>query len=508
MIGPRWPYGAEVSEWFDAPRPALADLLAGVSVALVLIPQSLAYAQIAEMPVVTGLFASALPLIAFSLFASSPYLQTGPVALTSLLTVAALQGAGFYADNPDYVRLGALLALTVGGFRLLLGLLRLGWVAYLISEPVRQGFTSAAAIIIISSQLPKALGTSLAAPEGPTLGQALWSLTHPGSWSSGALLMSAVTLVVMLGGRRLHSLFPGVALAVLIGLGYSQFVGDSVLTIGDTNPIPEGLPSLSVDLPWSSVGSLAIGGLIIALVGFAEPASIARLFANEDKSTWNANRELAASGIANLTAAVSGAFPVGGSFSRSSVNRLAGAKTRWSGGITGVVVLAFLSFASVLDGLPQAVLGTIVVAAVLGLVKPVAMVRLWRGSKAEASLAWITFFATLALTPSIQWAVLLGVGLTALAHFARPLTLRTTQDATTTTVTPVGLLWLGSYRSFERQLRAVIEAQPHDVMINFGADHALDPTGEALVERLATEAQSDGQTVGIAASGEAPTSSE
>ncbi len=499
MNGRHRPYGATVSEWFDAPRPSVADVVAGMSVALVLIPQSLAYAQIAEMPVVTGLFASALPLITFSLFASSPYLQTGPVALTSLLTLAALQGAGFASDNPDYVRLGALLALIVGGFRLMLGVLRLGWVAYLISEPVRQGFTSAAAIIIISSQLPKALGASLDAPDGSTLGRAAWSIVHPGSWTGGALLLSLITLVVMLGGRRLHSLFPGVALVVVIGLSYSAFVSDSILTVGDTNPIPEGLPSLSLDLPWSGFGALAIGGMIIALVGFAEPASIARQFSNEDKTIWNANRELAASGLANITSAVSGAFPVGGSFSRSSVNRMAGARTRWSGGITGVVVLGFLSFASVLDGLPQAVLGAIVVGAVLALVKPRALFGLWRESRTEAILAWVTFAATLALTPAVQWAVMLGVALTAAVHFARPLKLEATAEAGRTTIRPLGMLWLGSYRSFEQQLSAAAEDHPTgELVIDFGDNPDLDPTVEKMIDRLAADLDGQGRKLSVA----------
>ncbi len=492
-----------MKSWIDAPTPTVADVIAGVSVALVLIPQSLAYAQIAEMPVVTGLFASALPLIAFSIFASSPYLQTGPVALTSLLTLAALQGAGFASDNPDYVRLGALLALIVGICRLLLGLFRLGWVAYLISEPVRKGFTSAAAIIIISSQLPKALGTSTEVPDGSTLGKALWSLTHPGDWAPGALLLSAITLTVMLGGRRLHRLFPGVAIAVLLGLLYSSFVSDSVLTVGDTNPIPEGLPSLSLDLPWSNFGALAVGGLIIALIGFAEPASIARQFAQEDKATWDANRELASSGIANVTAALSGTFPVGGSFSRSSVNRMAGAKTRWSGGVTGVVVLAFLSFASVLDGLPQAVLGAIVVGAVLGLVKPTMLVGLWRQSKVEALLAWTTFAATLALTPSVQWAVLLGVALTAVVHFLRPLKLKTADQPAghgePITVTTDGLLWLGSYGSFEQQLRATADDNPEaSIVVDLGPDPSLDPTIETAIERLTTDLGGSGRSLSVA----------
>ncbi len=490
------------SPWFDAPRPSVADVIAGISVALVLIPQSLAYAQIAEMPVVTGLFASALPLIAFSLFASSPYLQTGPVALTSLLTLAALQGAGIASDNPDYVKLGALLALIVGGFRLLLGVFRLGWVAYLISEPVRMGFTSAAAIIIISSQLPKALGTSDEVPAGSTLGKALWSATNPRQWAVGALFLSAVTLVVMLGGRRLHRLFPGVALAVVIGLVYSSLAGPFAeggpLTVGDTNPIPEGLPNLSLDLPWADIGGLAVGGLIIALIGFAEPASIARLFAQEERTVWNANRELAASGVANVTAALSGTFPVGGSFSRSSVNRMAGARTRWSGGVTGVVVLCFLSFASVLDGLPQAVLGAIVVGAVLGLVKPMRLIGLWRTSRTEALLAWVTFCATLAFAPAVQWAVLVGVALTVGVHLLRPLTVDAAADGGTVRLSPNGLLWLGSYRSFERQLREAAEAHTNgDVVIDLGPEPSLDPTVEEAIGRLAEDLRAAGRELSV-----------
>ncbi len=469
----------------DAPRPTFADLIAGMSVALILIPQSLAYAQIAEMPVVTGLFASALPLIAFSLFASSPYLQTGPVALTSLLTLAALQGAGFESTDTNYVALGALLAMIVGLCRLVLGLARLGWLAYLISEPVRMGFTSGAAIIIISSQLPKALGTSTDAPDGSTISRAFWSAGHPESWGAGAITLTGLTLIIMLGGRRLHRLFPGVALAVIVGLMYGRF-DDGVLLVSDPNPIPEGLPTLSLDLPWGSVGALAVGGLVIALVGFAEPASIAREFAKQDRSTWDANRELAASGLANMTSAVSGAFPVGGSFSRSSVNRMAGATTRWSGGITGIVVLAFLSFASVLDDLPQAVLGAIVIGAVIGLVKPLALIAVWQGSKLEAALTWVTFAATLALAPAVQWAVMLGVAMSGIAHLVRPLSLRVEPGTGVdqTIITPDGLLWLASYGSFERQLSAAVAEAEANIVVDFGPDPDIDQTAEEILERV------------------------
>ncbi len=480
------------------PQPRLADVLAGVSVALLLIPQSLAYAQIAGMPPVTGLFASALPLIACAPFVSSPYLQTGPVALTSLLTLAALQGAGLAIDDPDYVTMAALLAVMVGGFRLVLGLLRAGWVAYLIVQPVLLGFTSAAAVLILSSQLPKALGNSQAVPGSSTLGDALWSVSHPGSWHPAAIGLSIITLIVMLGGRRVHRLFPGVALAVVVGLAYSAMVADPGLVVGEPSGVPQGFPAISLDLPWGSVGTLIIGALIIALVGFAEPASIARIFADEDKTFWDANKELVSQGVANIVSGLSGAFPVGGSFSRSSVNRLAGAQTKWSGGITGLVVLAFLPFAGVLDPLPQAILGAIVVGAVLGLLKLPALVGLYRTSLVDAVLAWLTWGATLWLAPDIHWAVILGLVATIIVQLIRPV--QVTGDSDRLAVT--GLLWLGSHRRFERRMGEAIAERPGCHLIVDVGSSTIDPPLNDVLERLDTLAASGGGSLATAEAAE------
>jgi len=166
-------------------RPVPADLLAGLSVAMVLVPQSMAYAELAGLPSHLGLFASALPPILAAFFASSPYLQTGPVALTSLLTFGALAGLA-EVGTPDYVAMAALLALLVGVSRLLLGVFRLGVVTYLMRDPVVTGFTSAAAILILASQLPKALGA--AAPTGGVLWRAGWSLGHVGQWEVASVV--------------------------------------------------------------------------------------------------------------------------------------------------------------------------------------------------------------------------------------------------------------------------------------------------------------------------------
>ena len=385
-------------------RPVPADLLAGLSVAMVLIPQSMAYAELAGLPSHIGLFASALPPILAALFASSPYLQTGPVALTSLLTFGALASL---ADpgSADYVALAALLALMVGVTRLLLGLFRLGVVTYLMRDPVVTGFTSAAAILILASQLPKALGT--ATPPGGVLWRAGWSLGHPGGWETASLVITATTVLLVLAGRKVvHRMFPGALIAVGGGISVSRLTDYAGPMVGD---VPTALPTLSLDLPWGSTGSLLVGGILIALVGFAEPASIARMFADEDGQRWSANREFVSQGVANLAAAVSGSFPVGGSFSRSSLNRLAGARTRWSGLVTGITVLVFLPFADVLAPLPRATLGGVVIAAVVGLVRPRRLLGMARISPADAVVAWVTFFATLALSPRVEQGVLVGI---------------------------------------------------------------------------------------------------
>ncbi len=413
--------GSEAKEYNPvATRISGADVIAGISVALVIIPQSLAYAQLAGLPASAGLFAAALPLLVFALFASSPFLQTGPVALTSLLTFAALTGGGLEPGTEQYVAGAMLLALMVAVLRFGLGLSRLGKIADLISKPVLQGFTNAAAIIILASQLPKAIGADGVIPEDlSTLRSAFWAITHPSAYNPAALGVAGVTLFFMFGGRKLHKLFPGVLLAAVLFLVISASGFYDGTIIGDPNPLPEGLPGLSFDFDFGLLSSLITGALIVALVGFAEPTAIAKTFAEEHNQRWSVNRELMASGAANFVAAISGALPVGGSFSRSALNKLAGAQSRWSGMVTGLVVLAFLPFASILNELPQAVLGAVVVGAAIKLVKPNQFKDQFAASKIEGAIMVITFVATLAFAPQIHWALLIGVAATYVARLVK-----------------------------------------------------------------------------------------
>ncbi|MEE2900396.1 MAG: SulP family inorganic anion transporter, partial [Gemmatimonadota bacterium] len=333
------------------------DVVAGLSVALVLIPQSIAYAELAGLPSHRGLYAAAVAPIAAAFFASSPYLQTGPVALTALLTLGALVPMA-EVGSAEYVGLAALLALVVGVVRILVGLSKSGWLSYLLSRPMLSGFTSAAAVLIVSSQLPGALGS--AAPEGGVLARAAWSLMHPASWEATAVGLTTVTVALVLGARWLNRRIPGVLLATVVGFVFSIAAGYTGSTVGD---IPVGMPAFTLELPWSRLPALLVPGVVIALVGFAEAASISRIFASEDRERWDPDREFRASGAANVAAGLAGGFPVGGSFSRSTLNRLSNATSRWSGLVTGLGVLVFLPFAGVLAPLPTAVLAGIVIAA-------------------------------------------------------------------------------------------------------------------------------------------------
>jgi len=470
-------------------------VIAGLSVATVLIPQSLAFAELAGLPAYYGLYAAMLPPLVAAFFASSPNLQTGPTAMTSLLTFGALAVLAEPAGAP-YVKLAALLALVVGLIRVVFGLLRAGWVAYMMSQPVLIGFSSAAAILIVSSQLPTAVGVQ---PEGTQLvGKAWWAISHMSQWEPAAAGLSVITMVLVLGGRRIHPLFPGVLIAAAIGLGVSALGGYPGPVVGD---IPSGLPPFSLELPWSSLSSLIVPGVVIALVGFAEPAAIARIFAAQDRQPWSPDREFLSQGMANLASGISGAFPVGGSFSRSAVNRMAGGKTRWSGAVTGLVVLAFLPVAGLVAALPRAVLGAIVIAAVLKLITVGRLVELTRYSVPQAMVAWVTFAATLILAPRIERAVLLGVGTAILIHLWRELTvpIRTDYEDGTLRLTPHGVLFFASAPGLEEALITHLAAHPSAtrLVIDLAQLGRIDYAGAIAMKSVIREAEQAGLVVEV-----------
>ena len=431
-------------------RPPFDDIVAGLTVSLVLVPQALAYASLAGLPPAAGLMAAIFPPLASALLGSSPYLQTGPTALTSLLTLGVL-AASFVPGSPSYVQAAALLALMVGVSRVVIGLLRFGSLAYFMSLPVLRGFTSGAAVIIVVSQVPAALGRG---SQGLGLWRAAWAaISDPASWNLMAMALCLVTIVLVRFMRRLTPLVPGVLVAVVLGLVVTQVFGRMVPVIGS---LPQSLPLPSLDLPWRSAGDIALGAVVIALVGFAEPAAIARTFAKRGQP-WNADRELLAQGAANMLAGLMRGMPVGGSFARSALNRQAGARTRLSGAVAGLAVLAFFPFVGVLEGLPRAVLAGIVISAASSLLQLGALVKLWRYAKLQATTGLATFLLTLMLTPRIDYALVLGVSFALFTHLYREAQLGVSveRDDGTVTVRFDGVLWFGSLQSLERALQRV-----------------------------------------------------
>lgn len=442
-VGPPVPVRKPLAPPFD-------DIVAGLTVSLVLIPQSLAYATLAGLPPVAGLMAAMFPPLASALLGSSPYLQTGPTALTSLLTLGVL-AASFVPGSPSYVQAAALLALLVGVSRVVIGLLRFGSLAYFMSLPVLRGFTSGAAVIIVASQVPAALGKG---SQGLGVWRAAWNaVSDPGSWNWLAVALCLATLVLVRFMRRRSPLVPGVLIAALLGLAVTAVFGRIVPVIGS---LPHTLPLPSLDLPWRSSGDIALGAVVIALIGFAEPAAIARTFARRGQP-WNADRELLAQGAANITAAIMHGMPVGGSFARSALNRQAGARTRLSGAVAGLAVIAFFPFVSVLEGMPRAVLAGIVISAAGSLLQLGALVKLWRYAKLQATTGLATFIFTLVLTPRVDYALVLGVSFALFTHLYREAQLGVTidRDDATVTVRFDGVLWFGSLQALEKVLQRV-----------------------------------------------------
>lgn len=395
------------------PRPnaALArnEALAGLTVGLMVIPQGVAYAALAGMPLITGIYASMLPALIAVLFSASTRLSVGPTALSCLLVSASLTGLA-PPGSSQWIDLAVWLALLSGLLQVALGFLRFGWLLNLVSSPVLMAFTQAAGVLIIGSQLPALLGMQGAG----------WStlLSEPTvHWPSVAFGVGSLALLVL--ARRWRPAFPTVLVVVLLSAALSGSLGFAASGGAVVGTLPHGLPSLHLPAwpGWSTLGQLALPVAIITLVSFLETASSAKVDSERAGKRWNQDQDLIGQGLGKLAAGLSGAFPTSSSFSRSALNLYAGAQTGWATVVSVLVVfVALLVFTPVLRHVPHAVLAAIVLVAVLGLIRPREFAGLWRISRIEAAIAGTTFIVTLLAAPRLYWGVLAGV-LMALSHF-------------------------------------------------------------------------------------------
>ena len=405
------PYLSWIGE-LKNPQTVLKDCLAGLTVALVLIPQSMAYAQLANLPAYYGLYASFLPVIIASLFGSSRQLQTGPVAVVSLMTAAALEPLA--TANPEgYLVYAAVLAFIVGIFQVSLGLLRLGVLVEFLSHSVVIGFTNAAAIIIGSSQLSKLFGVT--AESGTHFYETIWNVLVEATQHTHfpTLAMGVAALIIIFALKKYAPKVPGVLTAVIVTSIASWVIGFEGLGGKVVGNVPAGLPSIGVPSFDMSVAlDLISKGIVIAVIGYMEAISIAKAIAVQSRQRIDANQGLVGQGLGNIASGLSGAYPVAGSFSRSAVNMAAGAKTGFAAVFTGILVAAsliLLYFSQYLYHLPQATLAAVIISAVINLIRIKQIKYAFRVHSHDGFIAMLTFVLTLVLAPHLEQSIFVGV---------------------------------------------------------------------------------------------------
>ncbi|MEJ2308599.1 MAG: sulfate permease [Gammaproteobacteria bacterium] len=392
------------------PQTLKVDILAGITVALVLVPQSMAYAQLAGLPPYYGLYASFLPPMIAAIFGSSRQLATGPVAVVSLMTAATLEPLAT-AGSEGFLAYATLLAIMIGIFQMALGILRLGVIVDFLSHPVVVGFTNAGAIIIGTSQLGKLFGVTAEKAEHhyETVYNVVLAAIENTHWPT--VWMAVISIAIMLTLKKWRPSLPNVLIAVVITtlLSYvSGFASQGGAIVGD---IPKGLPGFSMPvIDMEILLELATAAVVISLIGFMEAISIAKAMAARTRQRLDANQELFGQGLSNIFSGLFNGYAVSGSFSRSAVNIGAGARTGFSSIVTGIVVgITLLFLTPLLYHLPQATLASIIIMAVIGLVKIRPIVHAWEAEKHDGIVAVITFVLTLALAPHLDQGILIGV---------------------------------------------------------------------------------------------------
>ena len=430
----RWLPGLPVLDWGRAyDRDTLySDLVAAVIVTIMLIPQSLAYALLAGLPAEAGLYASVAPLVLYAVFGSSRVLAVGPVAVVSLMTAAAI-GQFAAAGSPAYWTAAITLAFLSGLMLLAMGLLRLGFLANFLSHPVISGFISASAIIITASQLKTLMGVKA---DGHNLIELLQSLVRQLPNTHGLTLAMGVAAAAFLfwvrkglkpllmrwglGARTADMVAkagPVAAIAVTTGLTWALgWHGQGVKIVGT---VPQGLPPLTLP-SWDMAlwRDLAAPALLISVVGFVESVSVGQTLAAKRRQRLLPDQELVALGASNVSAALTGGFPVTGGFARSVVNFDAGARTPAAGVFTAAgITLASLLLTPALYYLPQATLAATIIVAVLSLVDLGILKRTWTYSKADFAAVAATLAATLAL--GVEQGLVAGVTVSLVLYLLR-----------------------------------------------------------------------------------------
>ncbi len=384
------------------------DLSAGLTVGIMLIPQGMAYAMLAGLEPIHGLYAVTVPLLLYAIFGTSRQLAVGPVAMVSLLTAAGI--ASLNADSPEQYLLYALsLAFLVGLIQFGMGILRLGFVVNFLSHPVISGFTSAAAIIIGLSQIKHLFRINL--PNSEHIQEMVVAIAQNiGDIHWLTFGIGVVGIIIIKYGKKIHKSFPAPLVAVIVGIALVSGFDLTALGVKIVGDVPSGLPTLSspsFDMEiWNTLLPIA---LTISLVGFAESFAVAKTIQAKHKNyKLDANQELIGLGMANFGAAFFRGYPVTGGFSRTAVNNDAGAKTGLASVFSAIlIVLTLLFFTGLFYNLPSAILAAVVLVAVSGLIDYKEPIHLWHKDKSDFAMLIATFVITLTL--GIETGIIAGM---------------------------------------------------------------------------------------------------
>jgi len=393
------------------------DLVAGLTTAVMLVPQAMGYALLAGLPPIHGLYAAVAPLLLYAVLGTSRHLAVGPVAMDSILVAGAV-GAIATVGTENYILVAAALGMMVGAIQAGLGFLRAGFLVNFLSRPVVAGFTAAAALIIAASQLGHLLGVDL--PRTYHVHRVVWgAIQSVSDWSWPTLTIGALSIAALVVSKKRFPRVPAALLVVVATTLAVWALGLSNQGVSIVGEVPAGLPGFSLpSVDPEVLTQLIPAAATIALVSFMEAISVGRVFAQAHRYDIHPNRELIALGFANLAGGATGGYPIAGGFSRSAVNVRAGARTQLAALVTcAVVVITLLAFTSAFFYLPKAALSAIIVAAVAGLIDIPGAAEVYRVKRADFYLLVLTFFATLSL--GIQWGILVGVAASVLLFLVR-----------------------------------------------------------------------------------------
>ncbi|CAM1367746.1 Sodium-independent anion transporter [Tenacibaculum xiamenense] len=386
------------------------DIIAGVTVAIVLIPQGIAYALIAGLPPIYGLYSALIPQVVYAIFGSSRQVAIGPVAMDSLIVATGVSTLALVGSE-SYISIAILLALVVGSIQFLMGIFQLGFIVNFLSRPVITGFTSAVALIIGLNQFKNLLGVEfLQSDQVHILLEDIFNRIQ--FFNRNTTIIGVVACGIIIFFRRLNRKIPNALIVVTLGIVLIKYFGESWVGVAIVKDIPSGLPAFSIptiDIPL--IKELMPIALTLVMVGYLETISIGKtLEAKQDEYRVQPNQELIALGLSNILGSFFKAYPSASSFSRSAINAESGGKTGVSAIVSAIlVVLTLLFLTPIFYYLPKTILAAIIIVAVFNLVNVQEAKRLWKANNLDFWLLVATFFSTLLL--GIEYGIIIGVGL-------------------------------------------------------------------------------------------------